>query len=366
MTVIVAGKLIQKSESLSELARQTLTYIDGGPQWLAWALPNPMVCYEVADETTLLAEVQQGLHASPMALLPGLGLWVSPVKLMSLGSANLRTLGQAETGDTSAAVVQQTQRIMADYNLVDAQQLRSASEFLQDLGVAAAPVFQALDFNDRVALHALAAVALGQDGDNPAALRQEAAAFAVQQARTVPEFCDYYQVYLAHSKKMNALGGTAATRGQLCSQAVQTLLPLAFGAMDCPQLPDRLPSPDEVEQCLRNWLARGHKLGFSRLSQAVLQMVTQTIFTTETGAEARRLFDLYLSTAQAFLSGNRLKESRLGQDGASLTFTLQNATQQAVLHVSADRLLSLRKFGSWVAPDAASGLPSSPPTSTPE
>lgn len=360
MTVIVAGKLIQKSEQLSELARQTLTCIDGGPQCLAWAIPNPMVCYEVDDETTLLADIQQRLHASPMALLPGLGLWVSPVKLMSLGSANLRTLARAEAGDTSIAVVQQTDRIMAEHHLLNAQQLRSASGFLQDQGVADAPVFQALDFNDRVALHTLAAAAMGQDGDNPAQLRQEAAAFGVQQARTVPEFCDYYQVYLAHTRKMNALGGTAAARSQLCSQAVQTLLPLAFGAMECPQLPDRLPSPAEVEQCLRNWLARGHTLGFSRLSQAVLQMVTQTIFRDETGMDARRMFDLYFHTAQAFLAGNRLQLSRLGQDGASLTFTLQNETQQAVLHVSAERLLSLHKFGSSVALDAASGLASSP------
>jgi hypothetical protein len=366
MTVIVAGKLIQKSESLSELARQTLTYVDGGTQWLDWALPNPLVCYDVADETTLVAEVQQGLHASPMTLLPGLGLWVSPVKLMSLGSANLRTLGQAETGDTSAAVVQQMQRIMADHHLVDAQQLSSVSEFLQELGVATQPVFHALDFNDRLALYALAAAPLGQDGDNPAQLRQEAAAFAVKQARTVLEFCDYYQVYLAHSKKMKALGGKAAAREQLCSQALQTLLPLAFGAMDCPQLPDRLPSPDEVEKCLRNWLARGQKLGFASLSQAVLQVVTQTVFSTETGADARRLFDLYLSAAQSFLGSTRLKDGRLGQDGASLTFTLSNDTQQAQLHVSADRLLSLRKFGNWVAPDATVRAPSSPSTPTPE
>ncbi len=366
MTVIVAGKLIQKSEHLSELARQTLTYIDGGPQWLAWAMPNPMVCYEVADETTLLAEVQQGLHASSMALLPVLGLWVSPVKLMSLGSANLRTLGQAETQDTSTTVAQQTRRILDEHHLVDARQLSGAGTFLQELGVADSPVFQALDFNDRVALHRLAAGALGQDGDNPAQLRQEAAAFGIQQARTVPEFCDYYQVYLAHSKKMNALGSTASDRLRLCNQAVQTLLPLAFGAMECPQLPDRLPSPAEVEQCLRNWLARGRTLGFSSLSQAVLQVVTQTIFKDETGTDARRLFDLYLSTAQAFLGSNRLKEGRLGQDGASLTFTLQNATQQAQLHVSADRLLSLRRFGAWVAPDAPTERTPSPSTSLPE
>jgi hypothetical protein len=360
MTVIIAGKLIQKSTQLSELAQQTLTYIDGGPQWLAWALPNSMVCYELPDETTLLAQVQQGLHASPMALLPGLGLWVSPVKLMSLGSANLRALGRAETGDSSAAVMQQTQRIMQDHHLANATQLQSANLFLQELNVAPAPIFQAFDFNDRLSVYALAAMALGQDGDNPAQLRQDAAQFAVEQARTVAEFCDYYQVYLAYCKKMNALNGTALAREQLASQAVQTLLPLAFGAMDCPQLPDRLPSPQEVEQCLRNWLARGYKLGFASLSQVVLQVVTQTIFKTETGAEAKNLFDLYLSTAQSFLGSNRLAESRLGQDGASLTFTLQNGKQQAQIQVSPDRLLSLRKFGTWVAPGAA--VPSADPS----
>lgn len=365
MTVIVAGKLIQKSASLSELARQTLAYIDGGPQWLAWAMPNPMVCYDVADETTLLAEVQQGLHASTMTLLPELGLWVSPVKLMTLGSANLRTLGQFETGDTSTTVVQQTQRILSDNQLLTAQNLAGAGSFLQDLGVESAPVFQATDFKDRVALCALAALPLGQDGDKPEQLRQEAAAFALEQARNVPEFCDYYHIYLAHAKKMDALSGDAATRSRLANQAVQTLLPLAFGAMDCPQLPDRLPSPAEVEVCMRNWLAKGYKLGFSSLSQAVLQIVTQTIFKTETGSDARRLFDLYLSTAQSFMSGNRISESRLDQDGASLTFTLQDATQQAQLHVNADRLLSLRKFGSWTPPDALGALPS-PPSNTTE
>lgn len=367
MTVIVAGKLIQKSSGLSELARQTLAYIDGGPQWLAWAMPNPMVCYDVADETTLLAEVQQGLHSSPMALLPELGLWVSPVKLMTLGSANLRTLGQVETGDTSTTVVQQTQRILTDNHLLTAQNLSGAGSFLQDLGVESAPVFQALDFKDRIALCALAALPLGQDGGKPEQLRFEAAAFSLEQARSVPQFCDYYHIYLAHSKKMDALNSDAATRAQLANQAVQTLLPLAFGAMDCPQLPDRLPSPAEVETCLRNWLAKGYRIGFSSLSQAVLQMVTQTTFKTETGADARRLFDLYLSTAQSFMSGNRIKESRLEQDGASLTFTLQDATQQAQLYVNADRLLSLRKFGSWTPPDALAALPNSPSsTSKPE
>lgn len=362
MTVIVAGKLIENSGSLSELARQTLTYIDGGTQWLAWAMRNPMASYQLADETSLLAEVQLGLHGSPMTLLPRTGLSVSPVKLMTLGGADLRTLGLMETGDTSAAVAQQTQRILHDNHLLTAQQLGAAGDFLRELQVRAAPVFQALDFNDRVALCELAVPPPGHDSATPGSLRQEAAAYAVEQARTVPEFCDYYQVYLAHATKLGALDSTAAARGQLVDQAVQTLLPLAFGALDCPQLPDRLPAPAEVERSLHNLLARGYKIGFSRLSQAVLQMVTQTVFTRESGADAARLFDLYLGAAAAFLAGNRLMQARLEQDGSALTFTLRSENQQARLHVNAQRLLSLRMFGT-IPPDA-DAAPSMPPATT--
>jgi len=370
MTVTVSGRLIQQNADLSDLLRQTLSYVDGGPEWLAWAMPTPMARYDLPDETTLLSEVQQGLHASPMTLLPGLGLWVSPVKLMSLGASNLRALGQAEIGDTSVAVKQQTQRIMVEHQLVDWQQLGTATDFLHDLGVQAAPVFQALDFNDRLALREVASLPLGQDGDAPAQLRLEAASFAVHQARTVPEFCDYYQVYLALAQKMNTSDGGAGERLALAQQALDTLLPLAFGAMDCPQLPARLPSPKEVEQSLHNWLAKGRMLGFPSLSQAVLQIVTQTAFIKETGTDARRIFELYLSTAQAFLGSRNAWDSQLGQDGTSLTFTLTSGgltaelstNQQAQLEVSADRVLSLRKFGARAKSEGLASMPSSSTT----
>lgn len=345
MTVIVANKLIERRSSLSDITIQSLAFIDGGTQWLAWAMLNPMTNYRVVDEASLLAEVQLGLHGSPLTLLPQVGLWVSPVKLMSLSPGDLRTLGLVETGDTSPNVLQQMQRILQANQLFTAAQLRGANDFLQQLGVQNAPVFQVLDFYDRVALLDLAALSLGQDATEPDQLRHEAAVFAVEQARTVPEFCDYFHIYVAHAERMDALNGNAAMRDQLVNQAVQTLLPLAFGALDCPQLAKRLMSPDEVEHSLHNLLARGYKIGFSRLSQVVLQIVTQTVFTAESGTDAARLFDLYLAAAKSFLSVNRLQSGRLGQDGASLTFPMHSDDQQALLHVSASGVLSLRAFG---------------------
>lgn len=74
MTIFVGNKLIEKISSLSELTCQTLAYIDGGNQWLSWAIQNPMVNYKFSDESSLLGEVQVGLHGSPMTLLPKVGL----------------------------------------------------------------------------------------------------------------------------------------------------------------------------------------------------------------------------------------------------------------------------------------------------
>jgi hypothetical protein len=349
MTIVIAGNILQKSDGLSEPARQALSFIDGGQQWLAWAMASPTIFHETADETTFLTDVQHGLHASPMTFLPRLGLSVSPVKLLSLGSDNMRTLMQAEDGDTSTAVLLKVQQILNDHGLLGGDKLRRSCDFLEEIGVASSPLFQMMDFNDRVAVHSLATSESNQAIGNSKQSRQEAAAFAVQQARTVIEFCDYYQVYLAYLKKTNVFGGSASERNQLCSQAMQTVLPLAFSALECPRLPDRLPSPDEVERRLRDWLVRGRRLGFSRLSQAVLQIVTQTNFSTETGNDARRLFELYFNGAQSFLTTVRFHECLLGQDGENVTFSLQSATQRAVLNVSANRTLSLHSFGNLSA-----------------
>lgn len=372
MTLFMSGRLIQKSGNLSELARQTVTYIDGGPEWLQWAVANQGARYELPDETTLVAAIQQGLHASAMTLLPGLGLWVSPVKLMSLGPDNLRTLAKAETGDGSEAVKEQLGRMLADHRLVTAQQLQSGAAFLQELGVEAAPLFQASDFNDRLRLQELAGLALGQHGPAPEALRREAAAWALEQARTVPEFCDYYQVYLARAGRMNALEGSADARADLARRALETLLPLAFGAMDCPQLPDRLPAPGEVERALQDWHAKGRMLGFPSLSQAVLQIVTQTDFADQSGDAARQLVERYRSRAQSFLGSRNSWTSQLGQDGATLVFDLDpgvaapGGADYARLQVSADRVLSLREFGARVRVGELDALPASSNPPTPE
>ncbi|USI99655.1 hypothetical protein MUG10_16750 [Xanthomonas prunicola] len=336
MSVSIAGRLISMPTMLSTLGRHCLAFIDGGTQWLAWAIQSPGVRYDFPDESSLLDDVQQGLHGSRLALLPQLELKVSPVKLMTLSPTDLGTLAQAEAGDTGSVVKAQLQRIFRDNALFTASDLAAGRSLLMQLKVDGAAVFQSLDLEESLALRQLAADA--PPANVMPALQQEAAAFAIEQARTPLEFCDYYRFYLA----CTATIAVAEERAHAAASALQTLLPLLFTTLDCPQV-QGLPSPNEVERSVAEWLARGRQIGFARLSLAAQQIVQHTRYHGD-GDAASDAIGLYLQSAQAFLAANRPSRGVLGQDGNSCVFTMQNDSLAALLQVNGG-VISLRDFG---------------------
>jgi hypothetical protein len=235
----------------------------------------------------------------------------------------------------------QVARVLSDHQLATGSDLAAGRALLSDLGLAASPLFQALDFEDHLALWQLARTSLPSEETAPT-LHQEAADFAAAQARTPLEFCDYCSVYFDMSTPL--ADASAAQRSQAATGALQTLLPLLFGALDCPQI-DGLPSPSEVDLAVSNWLARGKQIGFARLSQAVQQIVRHTSFQGDGGDAAQKAVRLYLQSAQAFLAANRPAQGRLGQDGATCLFTLEAGSLRGELHVGPGGVISLRDFG---------------------
>ncbi|GKT14918.1 hypothetical protein AVHY2522_06345 [Acidovorax sp. SUPP2522] len=345
MSISVAGRQLQNSSALSESGRHALAFVDGGPQWLDWAIASPGAHYHFPDETALLDGTQKGLHGSPMALLPGLGLAVSPVKLMTLGLSDLRTLALAEAGDASPAVVAQVQRVLQEHRLLTAADLRNAQAFLASLGVAGAPVFQCIDFMDWVALCELPGGSFG--GPAPSQpLQSEAAKFGVDQARTPREFADYYRVYLHLAAHLPELAqASAAQRSEAAQAALYALLPALLGALDGPVLSAVPTSPAEVRMAVYNWLAMGRRIGFSRPSEGVRCIVEGARYRGETGAAAARIVDAALQQAMAVLAANDLRSARLGQDGATMAAPVGPANAQIELQVSSAGLVSLTRLG---------------------
>ncbi|WP_205196947.1 hypothetical protein, partial [Burkholderia sp. Cy-647] len=227
MTVIVSGRLQQGLGSLSEPSRIALAFVDGGIEWLAWAVASPSARYEFPDETHLLDGVQRGLHASPLTLLPTLQLLVSPVKLLTLSLADLRALAIVEAGDDSDFAVSRSRAVLDAHHLLPREELATGTGWLAQLGVETAPLFQALDLDGSLALAALGQ--LPELAGHAEYLQREAAAFGIEMARTPQEFCDYFRLYL---DRVDGLGNHAATnaaqRRDAARSAVQALLPLLF------------------------------------------------------------------------------------------------------------------------------------------
>ncbi|KVH37499.1 hypothetical protein [Burkholderia cepacia] len=349
MTVSVAGKLIPLPAALSEGGRLALAFIDGGIEWLGWAANAPAARYDFADETQLVAAVQQGLHASRFALLPQLGLMVSPVKLLTLSTADLRTLASAESGDDSDIVAAQVRQILSAHGLLTREDLAAGVSFLEQLSVNSAPLFQAPGFDEKLALTRL--MYPGQAAQQPA-LQREAASFALKQARTVHEFCDFYRLYLDRAEQLGGDATTPEQREVAATDAMHALLPLCFGALDCPQV-QGLTGPPEVASSVRNWLARGRTMGFTRLSLGAQQIVRHTSYKGETGDAARRIVDFYLHSAQSFLASQQVYHGLMGQDGATCSFSVETGQLRAELQLNSHGVISLADFGARPTPSNA-------------
>lgn len=345
MAILLARQHVRHLGELSHRAQLVLRLIDGGVQWLHWGCSHPSARYEFSDETALLAAVQQGLHATRLCLLPQLRLNVSPVKLMTLHHNELKALADAEQSGDVAAV----KDLLTRHQLLVHADLAGVAAFLEGLGVADAAVFDAVDFNDRVALHALQTSAASP-------LAKEAASFAVRQGRTPIEFADYYDSYLSLAAKLGAQAGTPEARAHLADQALATLLPLLFDALDCPQV-NGLVAPGEVGRVVHDWVRAGRLLGFERASDGVRQLVLHSPYTTQSGHEARSIVRHYLESARSLLASARAEHGRMGQDGASCTFKLQSGHEQAELYQSSAGVICLRSFRRGATP--------APPPATP-
>ena len=354
MTVSVASRPILTG--VSEPGRLVLAFIDGGLQWLDWAIQDPRARYHFEDESALVASVQAGLHASPFTLLPTLGLMVGPVKLMTISPTDLRTLGLAETGDTSDLTATRVAQILSAHNLVTESDFAGVVPYLKGLKAYPAPVFQCMGFADQLAVFNLlkAGQALGTN------FQLEAAAFALAQGRTVPEFVDYFQAYLDYVAAVGAQGDTPAQRAALAQSALDTLLPLLFDALDCPRV-EGLVAPWEVSAAIDEWLMMGRRLGFARLSQGVQQVIANTTFQQQTGMDAQVLVDAYLAGAQTLLRSADLGRGQMGQDGASCVFNVAYKGEEAEVDLGADGVITLGGYRRTPSQQRQAPAPSPPP-----
>jgi hypothetical protein len=340
MSVSVASRPVYASTGISEQGRVVLGFVDEGMAWLGWAIGETGSRYHFEDESMLVAGVQTGLHGSPFLLLRVLEVRVSPVKLMTLPLADLRTLEAAESASAPATVVTRAAEILSAQNLLTEAQLAGGMALLGQWKLTSDPLFQWMGYYDELAMFGL----LNDPGEPDLAdYQQEAATAAAAAAATPVEFCDYARAYLQLIARAATLKESASQRQAIFQAALETLSPLLFGALDCPRV-EGLVAPWEVSAAIEEWLMMGRQLGFARLSLAIQQVIANTPFTQQTGADAAPIVDAYLAGASRLLKTADLGRGQLGQDGASCLFELGAGAAEARVALQPDGIITLASY----------------------
>jgi hypothetical protein len=358
MTVKIANKPLNGPFGLSETGRRVLGLIDGGLQWLDYALGEQDTHYHFRDESAMVAAVQTGLHATRYILVDAIGLLVAPVKLMTMTPADVQMLQRAAIGEVKSRNPDLL-KLLAWHGLATQEDLTAGDALLGNLEVAPAPMFQAMDLDDRLALLRLARSPCIVEPGTPD-LRLEAAAFAVTQAYSPQEFVDYFHTFIDHIAAVGEPGDTPARRRERVQRAVYTLAPLMFQALDCPEVAG-LVSPLEVEGAIIDWLMSGRQLGFLRVSQGVQQIVANTGFANEDGLAAQLIVRDYLDRAQQLVRLQGIGRGAMGQDGATCLFPIVAPTQEAVIRLGPTGVITLAQFW-WQRPLRAQNSAESGPS----
>lgn len=342
MTLVVGERSIQSQDDISELARLALSLVDGGLQWLHWAIHEAGSQYVFADETVMAGAVQQGLHGERLTLLSNLGVLVSPIKLMSLGVGDLGVLVRAQRGESGSSLEAHWQNILKAHGIRTQADLQKGMDALKALVPVVHPLFQVLTLDDQLALEGL--LWTPQEGTPPdPEVQKEARLFAVLEARTPQEFVDYYQVYLALAAKLGARADAPHKRHAVAKRALAALLPPLMNALDCPEVLG-LVAPNEVAEALQIWLGYGRPLGFQRISAGVREIVRHTKYRGETGEEARAFVLHYEIAARALIAQSRPKWGIMGQDGATCRFPLEAGGYEGEVVLAPSGVISLAWF----------------------
>lgn len=334
--VEIGGRPLTNPGQLSSGAKTVLAFIDGGVSWLDWSAQSTTP-YSFPDESSMLTQIQSGLHGTPIVLLRGIGLQIHPARLMAMPLDDLHTVSRWNASAQDVAQDFEGIAILSAAQLRRDKDLTAVQSWLSELALSGNALFQALSLSDLVALYNL----INAVGGDSVELQQEAAAFALKHAQSPMTFVDSFQFYVA----VNAANGALPPAGRSARAEVMwtSLLPLLWPYLDGPVLPAGGGQAMTLQE-LEGWLRQGRVLGFSRVSLAAAQVAMSGALGDGSQAGLAQEVRQYMAAAQALLAQGGSPTVSLSQDGKDSLYTFHSGSALATVCVDANGDTSLVAF----------------------
>lgn len=342
--VILGEKWLSSVNELSDSAILLLGFIRQGNDWFNWALKQQTHRYSFSDEYQLVDSVQYGLHGNNLISILPSELIVNPARLLHISLVDMKLLAKEATSQEDNKIVDlSVSKMLVTNGLRVKSDLIVGVEFLKQVGVADAVIFQAMSLNDLIDLFDMVNDATTSSSLDTS-IQKEAAGFALDKAKFALEFFDLYRFYISLADKLGNQVGTPEKRSALAAQYLEEITIVLFETGLCP-IVEQDHSPAVLRSLIQNRVDGGQDIGFNSLSRGVSQVMQGT----QLGKLGKNLVvadttKQYLSDAQNFIKLNEAGVACLSQDGLSNTYTINSKTATAVLEVNQQGLLTLEKY----------------------
>jgi len=206
--IVVSGQQVNSLDSFSKDFFAFLELIKDGYEWLNWATTQAksIVC-TASGEGELLQMIHLGLHNTEMLKFDNFQMNIN--KALSLNISDLNTL--QESIKIAGNVDSEVTTVQSKYKLLSNEQLDSNTAFLSDNQISEHPIFQGLNFREKLSLYRFQV-----QFSKTKKVNQEAIQFAISKAVTVEEFSNYYQFYSTVISKYTEKNMTPEQKDEIC------------------------------------------------------------------------------------------------------------------------------------------------------
>jgi hypothetical protein len=323
--IFLNGQQTDNIASFSPRFQSVISMIEGGMDWLNWAIrdrTSPSV--NATQEDQLLEMIQHGLHADDYIRFRTFRANLD--KILTLPDADIEQLGIIrKTGNDNDVNLQS---LLHRNGMFSYAEISEAVAEIPAISSTRPDLFQALSFEDQLALTDFMQKQAGVDED----LKQQAYVFALNNAANIPDFinlCFFFHI-LRHQLPGNLI---VQTQNSEIQALYRQLLPVSAYLLFTPNA-GRVRQEKLLREAVPE-LARTNKfIGYSTSSSSVLNLVQNINVNDPTDISLQSRIDSYLSSVKNLVGFTPPSAYSLSQDGRLATLSFEK--DQAQAHVGVD------------------------------
>jgi hypothetical protein len=331
--IYLKGQLVENIAGLSTRFQTILSMINGGPDWIRWAIGDSiMPACKVNNENELLLLIQQGLHFDNILRFNAFRLCLEKVLSMPDGDVEQLALVRNTGFDTESHL----HPLLTRNKLMSYSDIQTAADFIQNHQPDNNKLFEWQTYSDTLLLAAFVKQLPVIDEQ----VMKQAFHFAEDNATTVSEFIDLFNFFIYAVDHVFPVGLSPLIQTNEVAQLYNQLLPISYNLLFTPSI-DPGNSEALIRENLQQIISSGRCIGYATCAAAATNLVQNIKLSGQDDASIKTQAESYLTTILNQLCLTAAPEGLFSQDGQLITYAYEASDVLAVIGVSSTGNISI-------------------------